>query len=175
MLVLNKANCRPLIDQINCLVDLITLAHLHQGRALPNTKTNVIEAGPNQRFAEEKDWYYNIEKEEGKPERCGPVTFSEVCFLNTHFLDNRMCPNTFTVIASFTYISVERVVGSKDNHTTNPLLGNRHGWLAIVTTITSIEMVFDGQRLAAVQRNRIGVTHSGHSDHVHQFLPESGT
>lgn len=28
---------------------------------------------------EEKDWYYNIEKEGEKPERCGPVTFSEVC------------------------------------------------------------------------------------------------
>lgn len=77
-LVLNKSNCRPLVEHVNCLVDLITLAHLHQGRALPNTKTNVIEAGPNQKFREEKDWYYNIEKENEKSERCGPVTFSEV-------------------------------------------------------------------------------------------------
>lgn len=77
-LALNKSNCRPLVEHVNCLVDLITLAHLHQGRALPNNKTNVIEAGPNQKFREEKDWYYNIEKENEKSERCGPVTFSEV-------------------------------------------------------------------------------------------------
>lgn len=77
-LVLNKSNCRPLTDHVNCLVDLITLAHLHKGRALPNTKTNVIEAGPNMQQTEEKDWYYNIEKENEKAERCGPVTFSEV-------------------------------------------------------------------------------------------------
>lgn len=83
-LVLNKSNCRPLIEHVNCLVDLITLAHLHQGRALPNTKTNVIEAGPNQKFREEKDWYYNIEKENEKSERVGPVTFSEVS-LKCHY------------------------------------------------------------------------------------------
>lgn len=63
----------------------MTLAHLHQGRALPNTKTNVIEAGANQRFAEEKDWYYNIEKENEKSERCGPVTFSEVFIMLTDY------------------------------------------------------------------------------------------
>lgn len=77
-LVLNKTNCRPLVDHIHCLVDLITLAHLHKGRALPNTKTNVIEAGPNMEMYEEKEWYYNIEKENEKPERQGPVTYSEV-------------------------------------------------------------------------------------------------
>lgn len=80
-LVLNKSNCRPLIDSVNCLVDLITLAHLHRGRAVPNTKTNVIEAGPNMHMYEDKDWYYNIERNDEKPERCGPVTFSEVIFL----------------------------------------------------------------------------------------------
>lgn len=81
-LVLNKSNCRPLIDHVNYLVDLITLAHLHRGRAVPNTKTNVIEAGPNQHLHEEKDWYYN--KDSGdKPERCGPVSFTQV---NFHFL-----------------------------------------------------------------------------------------
>lgn len=78
-LVLNKSNCRPLIEHVNCLVDLITLAHLHKGRAVPNTKTNVIEAGPNQVNYEEKDWYYN--KDGDKPERCGPVSFSEVFYL----------------------------------------------------------------------------------------------
>lgn len=45
---------------------------------MPNTKTNVIEAGPNMHNYEDKDWYYNIEKNDEKPERCGPVTFSEV-------------------------------------------------------------------------------------------------
>ncbi|XP_011292961.1 dnaJ homolog subfamily C member 13 isoform X2 [Musca domestica] len=77
-LVMEKANCRPLVDHVQCLVDLITLAHLHQGRAQPNTKTNVIEAGPNMQQYEEKDWYYNIEKEGQKPERQGPITYSEL-------------------------------------------------------------------------------------------------
>ncbi|KAM7345045.1 receptor mediated endocytosis 8 isoform 2-T2 [Cochliomyia hominivorax] len=77
-LVLEKSNCRPLVDHVQCLVDLITLAHLHQGRAQPNTKTNVIEAGPNMQQYEEKDWYYNIEKEGQKPERQGPITYSEL-------------------------------------------------------------------------------------------------
>ncbi|XP_037954363.1 dnaJ homolog subfamily C member 13 isoform X2 [Teleopsis dalmanni] len=77
-LVLEKANCRALVDHVQCLVDLITLAHLHKGRALPNTKTNVIEAGPNMHLYEEKDWYYNIEKDGQKPERQGPITYSEL-------------------------------------------------------------------------------------------------
>ncbi|XP_055606556.1 dnaJ homolog subfamily C member 13 isoform X2 [Uranotaenia lowii] len=77
-LVLHKSNCRSLVEHVNCLVDLITLAHLHTGRAMPNTKTNVIEAGPNMKMHEEKDWYYNVERENEKPERCGPVTFSEL-------------------------------------------------------------------------------------------------
>ncbi|XP_055621008.1 dnaJ homolog subfamily C member 13 isoform X2 [Toxorhynchites rutilus septentrionalis] len=77
-LVLHKSNCRPLVDHVGCLVDLVTLAHLHTGRATPNTKTNVIEAGPNMKLHEDKDWYYNVERENEKPERCGPVTFSEL-------------------------------------------------------------------------------------------------
>ncbi|XP_053683789.1 dnaJ homolog subfamily C member 13 isoform X2 [Sabethes cyaneus] len=77
-LVLHKSNCRPLVDHVNCLVDLVTLAHMHTGRAMPNTKSNVIEAGPNMKLHEEKDWYYNVERENEKPERCGPVTFSEL-------------------------------------------------------------------------------------------------
>ncbi|KFB50438.1 AGAP005771-PA-like protein [Anopheles sinensis] len=78
-LVLHKSNCRPLVDHVNYLVDLITLAHLHKGRATLNTKTNVIEAGPNMKLHEEKDWYYNVERGDSeRPERCGPVTFSEL-------------------------------------------------------------------------------------------------
>ncbi|XP_030387822.1 dnaJ homolog subfamily C member 13 isoform X2 [Scaptodrosophila lebanonensis] len=77
-LVLEKSNCRALIDHVQCLVDLITLAHLHKGRAQLNTKTNVIEAGPNMQAYEEKDWYYNIEKDGQKPERQGPITYSEL-------------------------------------------------------------------------------------------------
>ncbi|XP_037713474.1 dnaJ homolog subfamily C member 13 isoform X1 [Drosophila subpulchrella] len=77
-LVLEKSNSRALIDHVQCLVDLITLAHLHKGRAQLNTKTNVIEAGPNMAAYEEKDWYYNIEKDGQKPERQGPITYSEL-------------------------------------------------------------------------------------------------
>lgn len=102
-LVLNKTNCRPLIEHVNCLVDLITLAHLHQGRALPNTKTNVIEAGPNQRFAEEKDWYYNIEKENEKSERCGPVTFSEVNNFSLIFVFVKTCVIIHMIFHKFNF------------------------------------------------------------------------
>ncbi|XP_032585427.1 dnaJ homolog subfamily C member 13 isoform X2 [Drosophila mojavensis] len=77
-LVLEKSNCRALVDHVQCLVDLITLAHLHKGRAQLNTKTNVIEAGPNMSAYEEKDWYYNIEKDGQKAERQGPITYSEL-------------------------------------------------------------------------------------------------
>ncbi|XP_017066190.1 dnaJ homolog subfamily C member 13 isoform X2 [Drosophila eugracilis] len=77
-LVLEKSNSRALVDHVQCLVDLITLAHLHKGRAQLNTKTNVIEAGPNMAVYEEKDWYYNIEKDGQKPERQGPITYSEL-------------------------------------------------------------------------------------------------
>lgn len=77
-LTLNKANCRPLADHINYLIDLMTLAHLQKGRAGgPQAKTNTIEAGSIQ-FFEEKDWYYNVERENEKPERKGPITFSEL-------------------------------------------------------------------------------------------------
>lgn len=79
----NKSNCRPLIGHINCLVDLITLAHLHTNRAFLSSKTNVIEAGPNQQAHEEKDWYYNVEKDGEKSQRCGPVSFSEVSICST--------------------------------------------------------------------------------------------
>lgn len=78
VLVLYKANCRPVADHVGTLVDLLTLAHLHKNRVPPNTKTNTIEGGHNINEYEEKDWYYNIEKENEKPERIGPVTFSEL-------------------------------------------------------------------------------------------------
>ncbi|KAI9580597.1 hypothetical protein GQX74_011267 [Glossina fuscipes] len=77
-LVLEKSNCRPLVEHVQCLVDLITLAHLHKGRFQPNTKTNLIEAGPDTQHYEEKDWYYNVEKDGQKPERQGPITYSEL-------------------------------------------------------------------------------------------------
>ncbi|XP_055379776.1 dnaJ homolog subfamily C member 13 isoform X2 [Condylostylus longicornis] len=77
-LVLEKSNCRPIVDNVQSLVDLVTLAHLYKGRAIPNTKTNLIEMAPGMQHFEEKDWYYNIEKDGGKPERQGPVTYSEL-------------------------------------------------------------------------------------------------
>lgn len=91
----------------------MTLAHLHQGRAIPNTKTNVIAAGPNQRFQEEKDWYYMIEKENEKSERCGPVTFTEACIfgvINCHV--QHLFNEKF-------HFLVERAMGSKNNNPTN--------------------------------------------------------
>lgn len=135
-------------------MDLITLAHLHQGRVLPNTKTNVIEAGPNQKFREEKDWYYNIEKENEKSERCGPVTFTEVGHFqirisSKHELRNR---KDFQTNCSADYdISVEGTMGSEEDFTKNPMLGNWNGWLACSAAVTSAEMVSNGQRDTIVQ------------------------
>lgn len=126
---------------MNCLVDLITLAHLHQGRALPNTKTNVIEAGPNMHQNEEKDWYYNIEKENEKAERCGPVTFSEVR------ASRRQCDIHLAISCSQNssfFALVEGAVESESNQSKNTLLGHRYGWMAIIAAVASIEMVFDG-------------------------------
>jgi DnaJ homolog subfamily C member 13 len=71
-------NCRPLVDPAQTLVFLITLAHLHTGKAMPNTKTNVIGTGPNMELYEKKDWYYNIEKQGSKPKQQGPFTYSQL-------------------------------------------------------------------------------------------------
>lgn len=142
------------------MVDLITLAHLHQGRALPNTKTNVIEAGPNQKFREEKDWYYNIEKENEKSERCGPVTFSEVSQPHNIFSVHLICKkkrngmNSNKNLAIFLVVScfpAQRFVGEKTHYATNKMLGKWNGWMAGLATIAAIEMVSDSQRNTTIQ------------------------
>lgn len=129
------------------MVDLITLAHLHQGRALPNTKTNVIEAGPNQKFREEKDWYYNIEKENEKSERCGPVTFSEVS--SPHMLIFGSVYKNKRI--NFFFFPAKRFVGEKSRYATNKMLGKWNGWMAGIATTAAIEMVSDSQRNTTIQ------------------------
>lgn len=44
----------------------------------------------------------------------------------------------------FSSSSVERVMESKGDNTTNKMLGNWNGWMEISTTITPIKMVFNG-------------------------------
>ncbi|XP_072378328.1 dnaJ homolog subfamily C member 13 [Diabrotica undecimpunctata] len=74
-LILHHRNVRDILDVggVQILVDLMTLAHLHTSRAMIPTQTNVIEAGPGMKIAEEKEWYYNRDKG-----REGPVSFSEM-------------------------------------------------------------------------------------------------
>ncbi|KAF7280153.1 hypothetical protein GWI33_006329 [Rhynchophorus ferrugineus] len=74
-LILHRRNVKDLLDVngVKILVDLITLAHLHITRAMIPTQTNVIEAGPNMKIEQKKEWHYNTE-EGGK----GPITLDEM-------------------------------------------------------------------------------------------------
>lgn len=74
-LILVKENAKQIIDAkgIIVFVDLLTLAHLHISRAVVPTQSNVIEAGQNMTYDNEKEWYYGT-----GDERKGPVTFSEL-------------------------------------------------------------------------------------------------
>lgn len=76
-LISHKKNVRDLLDAggIRILIDLLTFAHLHTSRAVIPTQTNVIEAGPNMEYIQEKEWYY---RKGEKNESCGPITFKEV-------------------------------------------------------------------------------------------------
>lgn len=75
-LIQHHRNVRDILDMggIKIMVDLMTLAHLHTSRAVIPTQTNVIEAGPNMNIVQEKEWYYNTEKNERK----GPVSFQQI-------------------------------------------------------------------------------------------------
>lgn len=78
-LILHPRNVREILDSggIRCLVDLMTLAHLHTSRAIIPTQTNVIEASTQQQqlLTQEKEWYYNNTEESN---RKGPISFQEV-------------------------------------------------------------------------------------------------
>ncbi len=67
---------------IRCLVDLLTLAHLHTSRAMVPMQSNVIEAGADMKRTSEKEWYFgNVDKE-----RLGPYSYEEVKHGLFHFL-----------------------------------------------------------------------------------------
>ncbi|XP_030761294.1 dnaJ homolog subfamily C member 13-like [Sitophilus oryzae] len=74
-LILHRKNVRDLLDVngVKILVDLMTLAHLHTARAVIPTQTNVIEAGPDMKIEQKREWHYNTE-DGGK----GPVTLDEM-------------------------------------------------------------------------------------------------
>ncbi|CAG9764959.1 unnamed protein product [Ceutorhynchus assimilis] len=74
-LMYHRKNVRELIDVggVKILVDLMTLAHLHTGRAVIPTQTNVIEASADMYMDQKKEWHYNTD-EGGK----GPITLNEV-------------------------------------------------------------------------------------------------
>ncbi|XP_066599154.1 dnaJ homolog subfamily C member 13 isoform X2 [Prorops nasuta] len=74
-LILHRRNVKDIMDQngVRVLVDLLTLAHLHTSRAVVPTQTNVIEAGPNQGYVSEKEWYYN-----DGDKRKGPINLNDL-------------------------------------------------------------------------------------------------
>ncbi|XP_058807941.1 dnaJ homolog subfamily C member 13 isoform X2 [Phymastichus coffea] len=74
-LILHRRNVKDIMDQngIRTLVDLLTLAHLHTSRAVVPTQTNVIEAGPDQEYILEKEWYYN-----DGDKRKGPISVKDL-------------------------------------------------------------------------------------------------
>ncbi|XP_046397209.1 dnaJ homolog subfamily C member 13 [Ischnura elegans] len=84
-LALVRRNVKEFLDAngVRVLVDLLTLAHLHEGRATLTTAAilagNTIEAAPkgqgeSSTREEEKEWYYGGSSEEMK----GPITFREM-------------------------------------------------------------------------------------------------
>ncbi|KAJ3611304.1 hypothetical protein NHX12_021320 [Muraenolepis orangiensis] len=75
-LILNKKNVKELMDSngVRILVDLLTLAHLHTGRATVPLQSNVIEASADMKRESEKEWYFgNADKE-----RRGPFSYEEM-------------------------------------------------------------------------------------------------
>jgi DnaJ family protein C protein 13 len=68
-------NARELVTcgGLRVLVDLLTLAHLHTGRAVIPTQSNVIEAGEGMTRNDSPEWYYM----QGGV-KTGPVGFREV-------------------------------------------------------------------------------------------------
>lgn len=79
-LLLNERNVKLFIDAggIRCLVDLVTLAHLHVSRATVPLQSNVLEASASQKDADdEAEWYYCKTAEDMK-DRIGPVGFRKL-------------------------------------------------------------------------------------------------
>lgn len=74
-LILHKRNLRDILDAggIRILVDFLPLAHLHTGRAIVPTQSNVIEDNPSKEQLQEKEWYYHI-----KNDKFGPITLRDL-------------------------------------------------------------------------------------------------
>ena len=76
-ITLIKANVKVLItsDGMDCLLELLPLAHLHVNRARTTAASNVIEANPeNTQNEQTKEWYYTG----ADNERIGPITLDQV-------------------------------------------------------------------------------------------------
>lgn len=76
-LILHKRNVRDVLDAggIRLLADFLPLAHLHTGRAIIPTQSNVIEDNPQREYDDyqEKEWYYHT-----KNDKFGPLTLREL-------------------------------------------------------------------------------------------------
>ena len=61
-LLLTQRNAKLFVDAggVRCLVDLMTLAHLHTTRATVPLQTNILEASAAQLASDEKEWYYSV-------------------------------------------------------------------------------------------------------------------
>eukprot|EP01147_Barroeca_monosierra_P008081 gene8081-757_t len=76
-LLLNEKNVKLFVDAggIRCLVDLVTLAHLHTNRAITPMQTLMIEASQSQLDTDEPEWFYTKTDVQSK---IGPIGFSDL-------------------------------------------------------------------------------------------------
>eukprot|EP00039_Didymoeca_costata_P023981 m.8876 g.8876 ORF g.8876 m.8876 type:complete len:2271 (-) comp3968_c0_seq1:482-7294(-) len=78
VLLKNKKNAKLFIDAggVRCLVDMVTLAHLHTTRATVPLQTNVLEASASQLADDDAEWYYSLSKD--PKDKHGPVGFNKI-------------------------------------------------------------------------------------------------
>lgn len=75
VLLKHRHNVKLFIDAggMKCLIDMVTLAHLHTSRATVPLQSNVIEASAAQLMEDEAEWYYSMSKD--SKDRQGPIGF----------------------------------------------------------------------------------------------------
>lgn len=86
----DKTNVKRFIDAngVRCLVDLVTLSHLHTSRATTPSQTFMLEASQEQQNREEPEWYYTkvavmlriaVQVLQGDTKhKEGPIAFSDI-------------------------------------------------------------------------------------------------
>eukprot|EP00040_Diaphanoeca_grandis_P032411 m.196277 g.196277 ORF g.196277 m.196277 type:complete len:2301 (-) comp32615_c0_seq1:478-7380(-) len=75
VLLKHRHNVKLFIDAggMKCLINMVTLAHMHTQRATVPLQTNVIEASASQLADDEKEWFYSLTK--NTKDNQGPIGF----------------------------------------------------------------------------------------------------